>query len=134
MHSESSCLSLFSPFCYLIMKINFNAATRHKVYLVNASHRNSFLLPVQTISDSFSELQVVVRILVFLVFYGEFPEFYSVQLAVCTDLTQPKGVLKPHESHRCSHMASALLSPTLWQHMAHSLCCQQPLQSAALKP
>lgn len=116
------------------MKIDFNAATRHWVYLVNASHRNSFLLSVQTTNDQLSELQVGKRILVFLVFCWEFLEFYPIQLAVCTDLTQPKGVLKAHESHRCSHMASALLSPTLWQHMAHSLCCQQPLQSTALKP
>lgn len=116
------------------MKIDFNAATRHWVCLVNASHRNSFLLSVQTTNDQLSELQVGKRILVFLVFCWEFLEFYPIQLAVCTDLTQPKGVLKAHESHRCSHMASALLSPTLWQHMAHSLCCQQPLQSTALLP
>lgn len=56
----------------------------------------------------FSELQLAIRIPVFLVFSREFPALYSLQLAACTDLSQPEGALKAPESHRCSQMASAL--------------------------
>lgn len=60
------------------------------------------------LTGQFSELQAAVRIPVFLSFSGGFPAFYSIQLAVCTALTQPKGVLRAHDAHRCAQMASAL--------------------------
>lgn len=100
------------------------------MYLVDASHGSSFLFPVQTTSDQFSELQVVGRILVFLILYYSIPIsiisllFCSIRLAVYS----PGYVRGPWI---CSHVGNALLSS---QHLAHSLGCQQPLHSAALKP
>jgi len=120
-------VSQFSLFFNLIMEIDFNPTNKH--LFSERESQGQFLAPQYRplMMGQFSALQVARRTPVFLVFCGELPALYSIQLAVSADLTQPKGALKAQESHRCSQMASALPSPSRWQHMARSLCCQRPL-------
>lgn len=101
------------------------------MYLVDASHGSSFLFPstnyqwpVLWTTSSWKNPSFPY----FILFYSYFYYFLIILFHTTSSVYSPGYVRGPWI---CSHVGNALLSP---QHLAHSLGCQQPLHSAALKP